>query len=173
MLIIIPRKYRFETTLAPKRVARKLDGELTEFKPDLNVLATGKFMKSHKFENVYYGRREGQQFRVFYHKFKKRDGGETGFFGSYEKSQHGTLITGKFRKGISTYIFGIIWAVLTLFSGLICLSLKQEYGAAACAALFAVGIFFLFWDNKIKYLYSYLEGFPRYEEKNDAPSVSE
>ena len=82
MLIIIPRKYRFETTLAPKRVARKLDGELTEFKPDLNVLATGKFMKSHKFENVYYGRREGQQFRVFYHKFKKRDGGETDFFGS-------------------------------------------------------------------------------------------
>ena len=102
MLIIIPRKYRFETTLVPKRVARKLDGELTEFRPNLNVLATGKFMKSHKFENVYYGRREGQQFRVFYHRFKKRDGGETGFFGKYEKSEHGTLITGTFRKGVST-----------------------------------------------------------------------
>ena len=97
---------------------------------------------------------------------KKRDGGTTGFFGKIVPTENGSLITGKFRKGISTYIFGIIWAVLTLFSGLICLSLKQEYGAAACAALFAVGIFFLFWDNKIKYLYSYLEGFPRYEEKD-------
>ena len=142
MLIIIPRKYRFETTLVPKRVARKLDGELTEFRPNLNVLATGKFMKSHN-------------------------------FGKYEKSEHGTLITGTFRKGVSTYIFGIIWAVLTLLSGLVCLSLKQEYGAVACAVLFVAGMFFLFWDNKIKYLYSYLDGFPRYEEKNDAPSVSE
>ena len=49
MLLIIPRKYEFETTLTPKRVARKLDGELTEFRPSLNIMSTGKFMKTHKF----------------------------------------------------------------------------------------------------------------------------
>ena len=164
MLLIIPKKYRFETTLSPKRVARKLDGELTEFRPTMNVLATGKFMKSHKLESLYYGRREGDKFRVFYHKFKKKDGGETGFFGTYTKSEHGTLIEGSLRKPVSTYVFGIIWTLLTLLSGLVCLALKQEYGAIACAVVFLAGVFFLFWDTKSSYLYSYLDGFPRYEE---------
>ena len=171
MLLIIPRKYEFETTLTPKRVARKLDGELTEFRPSLNIMSTGKFMKTHKFESVYYGRREGDKFQVFYHKFKKRDGGETGFFGTYEKSEHGTLIKGKLRKPIATYIFGVIWTILTLFSGLVCLALKQNYGAAACGALLLLGVFFLFWDSKISYLYGFLDGFPRYED--DAQSVKE
>ena len=164
MLLIIPRRYEFETTLTPKRVARKLDGELTEFRPTLNVLATGKFMRSHKFESLYYGRREGDKFQVCYHKFKKRDGGETGFFGTFEKSEHGTLIKGKLRKPVMTYVFAIIW---TLLSGLVCLSLKQNYGAIACAALFLAGVFFLFWDSKMSYLYAFLDGFPRYEEKSE------
>ena len=164
MLLIIPRKYEFETTLTPKRVARKLDGELTEFRPSLNIMSTGKFMKTHKFESLYYGRREGDRFQVCYHKFKKRDGGETGFFAEYEKSEHGTLIKGKFRKPIATYIFGIIWTLLTLLSGLVCLSLKQNYGAIACGVLFLLGVFFLFWDSKIKYLYGFLDGFPKYED---------
>lgn len=167
MLLLIPKKYEFETTLPPKRFARKLDGELTEFRPSLNILSTGKFMKKHKFESVYYGRREGEKFQVYYHKFKKRDGGETGFFGTYEKSEHGTLVRGKMRKPVMTYVFGIIWTLLTLLSGLVCLSLKQEYGAIACGVLFLAGVFFLFWDSKIKYLYGFLDGFPRYEEKSD------
>ena len=54
--------------------------------------------------------------------------------------------------------------LLTLLSGLICLGIKQNYGAAVCGALFLLGVFFLFWDSKIKYLYGFLDGFPRYEE---------
>ncbi len=167
MLLIIPRKYEFETTLSPKRVARKLDGELTEFRPSLNIMSTGKFMKTHKFESVYYGRREGEKFQVYYHKFKKRDGGETGFFGTYEKSEHGTLIKGKLRKPVMTYVFGIIWTLLTLLSGLVCLGLKQNYGAITCGVLFLLGVFFLFWDSKMSYLYGFLDGFPKYEEISD------
>ncbi len=167
MLLIIPKKYEFETTLPPKRFARKLDGELTEFRPTLNILSTGKFMKSHKMESLYYGRREGERFQVYYHRFKKRDGGETGFFGTYERSQHGTLVRGKFRKPVMTYIFGIIWTLLTLLSALVCLSLKQQYGAIACGALFLVGTFFLFWDTKSAYLQGFLDGFPRYEQDGE------
>lgn len=167
MLLIIPKKYEFETTLPPKRFARKLDGELTEFRPTLNILSTGRFMKSHKMESLYYGRREGERFQVYYHRFKKRDGGETGFFGTYERSQHGTLVRGKFRKPVMTYIFGIIWTLLTLLSALVCLSLKQQYGAIACGALFLVGTFFLFWDTKSSYLQGFLDGFPRYEQDGE------
>ena len=166
MLLIIPKKYEFETTLPPKRFARKLDGELTEFRPTLNILSTGKFMKSHKLESLYYGRREGEKFQVCYHKFKKRDGGETGFFGTYEKSEHGTLVKGKLRKPIVTYVFGIVWMLLTLLSGLVCLSLKQEYGAIVCGVLLLAGIFFLFWDTKSSYIYSFFDVFPKYTEKD-------
>ena len=166
MLLIIPKKYEFETTLPPKRFARKLDGELTEFRPTLNILSTGKFMKSHKLESLYYGRREGEKFRVCYHKFKKRDGGETGFFGTYEKSERGTLVKGKLRKPIVTYVFGIIWMLLTLLSGLVCLSLKQEYGAIVCGVLLLAGIFFLFWDTKSSYIYSFFDVFPKYTQKD-------
>lgn len=167
MLLIIPKKYEFETTLPPKRVARKLDAELTEFRPTLNILATGRFMKAHKLQSLYYGRREGERFQVYYHRFKKRDGGETGFFGTYEKTEHGTLIKGKLRKPVMTYVFGAIWTLLTLLSGLVCLSLKQEYGAIVCAALFLVGMFFLFWDSKLTYLYGFFDGFPKYEQGQD------
>ena len=38
-------------------------------------------------------------------------------------------------------------------------------------ALLLLGVFFLFWDSKIKYLYGFLDGFPRYED--DAQSVKE
>lgn len=166
MLLLIPKKYEFETTLPPKRFARKLEGELTEFRPTLNILSTGKFMKTHKQESLYYGRREGEKFQVFYHRFRKRDGGETGFFGTYEKSEHGTLVRGKLRKPIMTYIFGIIWTLLTLLCGLVCLSLKQQYGAIACGVLLLLGVFFLFWDTKSSYIYTFFEVFPKYEEKD-------
>ena len=165
MLLIIPKKYEFETTLTPKRFARKLDGELTELRPSMNVLSTGKFMRAHKFESLYYGRREGDRFQVYYHKFKKRDGGETEFFGTYEKSEHGTLVKGKIRKPIAAYIFGAIWTLLTLLSALVCLSLEQKYGALVCVAVFCLGVFFMFWDTKAPFLYSFLERFPRAGEQ--------
>ncbi|MGN0594208.1 MAG: hypothetical protein ACI4I6_03560 [Hominimerdicola sp.] len=160
MLLIFPKKYEFETSLPPKRVYRKLDGELTEHKPTINIMSTGKFMKNHKTESVYYGRREGDEFQIFYHKAGKRDGGETGFFGRIEKTAYGSKITGKYRKPLSTYIFGIIWAVFTAFSALMSLALKENVGAIVCAVLLIAGIFLLFWDGKVKFLKAYLDSFP-------------
>lgn len=164
MLLIIPKKYEFETTLPPKRVYRKLDGELTEHKPTINIMSTGRFMKTHKTESVYYGRREGDEFQIFYHRAGKRDGGETGFFGSIQKTSGGSKIVGKFRKPLSTYIFGIIWVIFTAFSALMSLALKENTGALVCTALLLIGVFLLFWDSKMKFLYAYLSTFPENNE---------
>ena len=160
MLLILPVSYEFETSMSYKRVIRKLDGELTEYKPTLNILSTGKFMKNHKLDNLYYGRREGEKFQLYYHKAKRRDGGETGFFGKIEKTSNGAKISGSFRKPKYTYVFGIIWAILTIFSALMCLALEQKTGAIVCAAICLAGILTLFWDTKKKYLLGYLRTFP-------------
>lgn len=167
MLLIFPVSYEFETTLTPKRLARKLDGELTEFKPTLNIFSTGKFMKKNKMNCLYYGRREAEKFQVFYHQAKRRDGGETGFYGHYEKSENGTKIRGKFRKPVYTYVFGAVWTVVTLFLALMLYALKQNTGAVVMLCAFAIGIFLLFWDSKKKYLRAYLDTFPRVESTED------
>lgn len=167
MLLILPISYEIETTLTPKRLARKLDGELIEFKPTLNILATGKFMKKHKMESIYYGRREGEKFSLFYHNFKKKDGGETGFFGSFEKSENGTKISGKFRKPVYTYVFGVIWSIVALLFSLTAFALEEKVGAGVLAAVWIAGIFFLFWDNKKKFLKAYLESLPQVSESEN------
>lgn len=167
MLMIFPVSYEYETTLTPKRLARKLDGELTEFKPTLNVLSTGKFMKKHKMESLYYGRREDNKFCLFYHKFKKHDGGETGFFGHYEQTKKGTRIYGKFRKPTYTYIFGIIWTIVALLCSLTAFALGEKQGSAVLAGIWLLGIFALFWDNKKAFLRAYIESLPAAEEESD------
>lgn len=164
MLLIFPVTYETQTTLTPKRLARKLDGELTEFKPTLNIMATGKFMKKHKTESLYYGRREGEEFSLFYHQAKKRDGGETGFFGKFEKSENGSRIYGKFRKPVYTYVFGILWTLAALFLALMSLAVGEKTGALVFAAVWLAGIFFLFWDNKKRLLRAFLENLPRTED---------
>lgn len=46
MLAIRPVTYEVETSLSPKRVLRKLDGDLIEHKPTINILSQSKFMKT-------------------------------------------------------------------------------------------------------------------------------
>ena len=45
MLAIRPVTYEVETSLSPKRVLRKLDGDLIEHRPTINILSQSKFMK--------------------------------------------------------------------------------------------------------------------------------
>lgn len=46
MLAIRPVTYEVETSLSPKRVLRKLDGDLIEHRPTINILSQSKFMKT-------------------------------------------------------------------------------------------------------------------------------
>ena len=48
MLAIRPVTYEVETSLSPKRVLRKLDGDLIEHRPTINILSQSKFMKNHR-----------------------------------------------------------------------------------------------------------------------------
>lgn len=160
MLLILPVSFEYYTTLSPKKVLRKLDGELVEYKPTLNVLSTGKFMKKYKTECVFYGRHEGDNFQIFYHKAGKRDGGETGFYGTIEKTESGSRIYGKFRKPKYTYVFGIIWVLLTLLCVFGALAGGSKTGALVCLGVCIAGVFLLFWDNKKKFILEYLRDFP-------------
>ena len=80
MLSILPVSFEYRTSLSPKRLARRLDRELTEHRPTLNLMSQGRFMRKHKFESCFYGcRTSADRFQVFHHEAKKRDGGSTGF----------------------------------------------------------------------------------------------
>ena len=114
MLAIRPVTYEVETSLSPKRVLRKLDGDLIEHRPTINILSQSKFMKNH--DTIFYGyRTDADSFQIFHHTAKKRDGGSTGFYGKVEKTPNGSRIYGKFRKPIYAYVVGVIWTVLVLF----------------------------------------------------------
>ena len=105
MLAIRPVTYEVETSLSPKRVLRKLDGDLIEHRPTINILSQSKFMKNHRDDTIFYGyRTDADSFQIFHHTAKKRDGGSTGFYGKVEKTPNGSRIYGKFRKPIYAYV---------------------------------------------------------------------
>ena len=158
MFSIIPISYEFETALSPKKVAKKLNHDLVEQRPSMNIMKNGRFMRDHKFESCYYGCRTDQfEFQVFHHQAKKRDGGTTGFFGVIEPTENGSIIKGKFRKPIYTYVFAVIWTLVTLFMELMLYALKENAGALCSLGIFAVGIFIMFWDNKKSLVKAYLD----------------
>ena len=93
MLAIRPVTYEVETSLSPKRVLRKLDGDLIEHRPTINILSQSKFMKNHRDDTIFYGyRTDSESFQIFHHTAKKRDGGSTGFYGKVEKTPNGSRI---------------------------------------------------------------------------------
>ena len=53
MLAIRPMTYEVETSLSPKRVLRKLDGDLIEHRPTINILSQSKFMKNHRDDTIF------------------------------------------------------------------------------------------------------------------------
>lgn len=174
MFLILPVSYEVETELTPKKVARKLDRDIVEHRPTLNILSNGKFMRSHKFDTCYYGCRTAQfDFQLFHHTAKKRDGGTTGFFGTIEQTDTGSKIKGKFRKPLSTYITAIPWTIITLFLALVLFALDEKAGSVCMLGVFLAGIFIMFWDNKKPIIKAYLDSFCKNDkvkevDKNEA-----
>lgn len=168
MFLILPVSYEFETSLTPKKAARKLNHDLIEHRPTINIMSQGRFMRKHKFETVFYGCRTSQyDFQVFHHMAKKRDGGSTGFYGTIEAAKNGSKISGRFRKPVYTYVFACIWTLLIIFLALMMFALGEETGAAAALIVWAAGTFIMFWDDKKKYLRAYLDSFPKAESRQN------
>ena len=161
MLSILPVSFRYTTSLSPKRLARKLDRELVEHRPTINIMSQGRFMRAHKFESCYYGCRTSMtDFQIYHHQAKKRDGGSTGFFGKMTECEEGTLITGSFRKPVYTYIFAAVWTIGILLITLMAAVLREFAAAGAFAAVWTAGMFFMFWDNKKPIVRAYIENLP-------------
>ncbi len=169
MLGIFPVSFRYETSLSPKRLARKLDRELTEHRPTLNILSQGRFMRAHKFESCFYGcRTAADRFELFHHQAKKRDGGSTGFFGKIVETEKGSLITGSFRKPLYTYIFAAVWTVVILLIVLMSAGMREFAAAGAFAAVWAAGAFIMFWDNKKPIIRAFIENLPPADRPDDS-----
>lgn len=76
-----------------------------------------------------------------------------------EKTPNGSRIYGKFRKPIYAYVVGVIWTVIVLFLTLMLVALEEKTGAVCFAAIWLVGLFLMFWDNKKKFVRAYLDSF--------------
>lgn len=62
---------------------------------------------------------------------------------------------------------GVIWTVLVLFLTLMLVALEERTGAVCFAAIWLVGLFLMFWDNKKKFVRAYLDSFPPAVSKTD------
>lgn len=162
MFLILPVTYEVESPLSPKKAARKIDRELIEHRPTLNIMSNGRFMRSHRFETCFYGCRTGQfEFQLYHHMAKKRDGGATGFFGEIEETDNGCIIKGKFRKPVYTYVIAVLWTIITLFMSLMLFALGEKIGSLCMLGVFILGIFIMFWDNKKPVLKAYIDSFSK------------
>ena len=88
-----------------------------------------------------------------------KNGGSTGFFGRIEQSENGSVITGKFRKPVYTYVIAVLWALVTLFLSLVLFAIEEKGGALCMLGVFLLGVFIMFWDNKKPVLKAYLDSF--------------
>ena len=117
---VIPEKFVLESTMSRKQVINRLEKKMVKYTPSMNVLSTGRFMREHKEESIYYGECSGSKVKLFYHRAKKRDGGTTGFFGTITETETGCTITGHFRKplyAVGTYAGGS-WQGALVFLGI-------------------------------------------------------
>ena len=165
---ILPVSFEYRTSLSPKRLARRLDKDLVEHRPTLNIMSQGRFMRAHKFESCFYGcRTSADEFQVFHHQAKKRDGGSTGFFGRIVQTENGSLITGKFRKPGYTYVFAAVWTIVILLIALMAAGMREFAAAGAFAGVWLAGAYLMLWDNKRPIVRAYLENLPA-EEPGEA-----
>lgn len=148
-------------------VMRKLDGELTQYRPTVNVLSTSKFMKKHREESLFYGRHSESNFEVYYHRAKRRDGGSTGFFGKVEKTESGSKIVGRFRKPVYAYVFAAAWAAVCLLCALGAYAAQSSAGAWVFLAAAVLGTALILADNNKVYIMGFLEEFPKVKEKQE------
>ena len=164
---LIPRKYTAEVSLPPKRLMRKLDGDMTEYMPTINVLSSGKFMRQHKGESIYYGRCKADGFNMFYHRAKRRDGGSSGFYGKVEKSGKGSVITGWFRKPVYVYVVSLLWTAFFLLSAGGAHGAKDDKTAYFILAVGVIGLGVMLYDDSTRYIRLYLDGLKRPESRKE------
>jgi hypothetical protein len=150
--------YSITTGLNKKKLKKRLNCDLVEYKPSMNVLSMGRFMKKHRTESLYYGRVDGNNVRIFYHKAKKRDGGNVGFFGKIIEKDDGCELKGKFRKPLYAYISAAVLIVLSVLCAIGTYAAGSWQGALVFIAFGAGGGFVMLYDNYKKYLKKYLDG---------------
>lgn len=144
---VMPKKYVGVSSLPPKRLLKRIEGETIRYTPSMSFLSVSKFMRIHRDESVYYGKCTKSNVMVFYHRAKKRDGGSTGFYGKVIENGKGSRIVGYFRKPVYAYIA----AALLLAACLLCALGTYASGAKDGALIFLgiglVGGMFMLWDR--------------------------
>lgn len=163
MFVIFPKKYELDTRLTPKKVMRRIEGDLQEYKPTINILSTARFMKMHRQESVYYGRHDADSFEVYFHRMKRRDGGSTGFYGRVSKTESGAHIKGWFRKPVYAYVIAVLWVLICLFCAVGTYAAGSQKGAYIFLGIGAAGFLLMLCDGNEKYIMAYLDEFPEPE----------
>ena len=153
----MPEKYSLDTALNKKKLKKRLQGDMVEYKSSMNVLSLSKFMKKYRTESVYYGRVSGDEVQLFYHRAKKRDGGSTGFYGKMTETEKGCLLEGKFRKPLYAYISAAVLVLFTLLCALGTYAGGSVKGALIFLGIGALGVFLMLFDNHKKYIKMYLD----------------
>ena len=152
------RQIVIETSLSPKKLCKRLDRELTEYRPTLNIFSLGRFMRKHRYESCFYGcRRDDHRVVIFHHQAKKRDGGASGFFGVIEKTENGSRLVGRIRKPVSAYISAAALTLIAWVLILMCAGLREYAAMGVFAGIWAVALFLILFDDKKKYIEAYLE----------------
>jgi hypothetical protein len=162
MFLLFPKKYTISTTLTPTQCRRKLNTELVEYNRKPSLVAANSFIKKHRYDCCYFGNWDKSgKFELFYHRAKKHDGSSAGFFGKIEKSDTGSVITGKIRRTAAVVIVSALWTLISLILILFLLALKEYTGCACTAAVFIIGLGLMTYDSSEKFLKAYLESFPK------------
>ncbi|MBR1864448.1 MAG: hypothetical protein IJ806_10215 [Ruminococcus sp.] len=157
----MPKKFSAEVGMEPKRLLRRLSGDMVEHRGSVNVLSQSRFMREHREESVFYGFAEKDSLRISYHCARKRDGGSTGFYGRVTDGGNGpktSVIEGTFRKPLYAYIFSGVFVLLCLLCALGAYAAGSGMGAAVFIATGALGAVLMLYDDHEKMIRNYLEG---------------
>lgn len=158
MFTVIPKKVSYSSSFTPKQLTKRFDKAIIPFKARGSVIGVSSFIKKYKSAEVWYGYRDGERIRVSHHAPRKTDGSSTTFYGRIEKSDGGSVITGKIMKPLSTCIFGTLCIIVMLMLGLVCLSLDIIAGAASFTAVALLTFVLLFRDGgKTKKIIGFLQ----------------
>ncbi|MBQ8965702.1 hypothetical protein [Ruminococcus sp.] len=155
----MPEKFTVRSGLTKKKLLKRISGDMVEYRPSWNILSTGRFMRAHRTESVYYGRISGSEVELYYHRAGKRDGGSTGFYGTVSETEEGCVLTGRFRKPVYAYVTAAVFVVLALLCALGTYAGGSSTGALVFLGIGALGAFAMLWDRSKKQLKTYLSSF--------------
>lgn len=146
MLLLVPKKVRFESEYSKQQLKNRFDKKIIPFKARGSLIEVSSFIKKYKTAQVFYGERNGDKLRLSHHAPKKTDGSTPTFYGRIIENGEGSLIEGRIAVPKSTRIFGGVWLAVVLLFALVCLSLEIYVGAGAFAVAAIVSVWLLFRD---------------------------